>query len=331
MRRGGARGAAESDTPLWRPGRRSVELDVVGLGENSLDHICLLDELPGAGEKLELTDCDWQPGGQVASALLGCARLGLRAGYLGAVGADAAGESVLAPLGRAGVDLSGVRVLPAVGTRTAVVLIRRLDGERSVLAHRDPRLRLLPAQLEAKEVERARVLLIDASDPDASEWAARAARAAGIPVVLDADQLWPGAERLLRLTDFPVVARELAEELGETGSPADGLRALVRCGARLAVATCGRDGALARAGERSFSSPAFAVEVRDTTGAGDAFHTGFIWGLLRGFGEESVLRLANAVAGLSCTAVGAQQGLPRRGELERFLERHGGSHATGGG
>ncbi len=309
----------QSNAPLWRAVGGASDFDVVGLGENSLDHICLLDELPEPGQKCELAHYDARPGGQVASALLGCARLGLRASYIGAVGADAAGERVLEPLERAGVDLTGVRVLPAAGTRTAVVLIRRRDGERTVLARRDPRLRLIAAQLEAKEVERARVLHIDASDPDASEWAARAARAVGIPVVLDADHLWPGAERLLRVTDFPVVARELAEELGGTGSAADGLRALLRWGARLAVATCGDEGALARSSERSFLSPAFEIEVRDTTGAGDAFHAGFIWGLLRGFDTERVLRAANAVAGLSCMALGAQQGLPRSSELEAFL------------
>jgi sugar/nucleoside kinase (ribokinase family) len=240
------------------------------------------------------------------------------------VGEDEAAAHVLGPLQRAGIDLAGVRRIHGARTRTATILVRRGDGERTVLAHRDSRLRLAPTHLEAREIERARLLHLDASDPDAAVWAARTARRAGIPVVLDADRVWPHAERLLEVTDFPVVSRGFAEEWGGTGDPADGLIELTGLGARLAVATCGPDGAIARGGDETLTSPAFEIEAADTTGAGDAFHAGFIWALLQGFDAVRVLRVANAVAGLSCTALGAQEGLPRREELEAFLARHGG-------
>ena len=303
----------------------------MGLGENSLDHLCVLEHWPVPGEKSELRDYEARSGGQVASALLGCARLGLRVGYIGAVGVDDAAVTALDPLSRAGVDLSGVRRISGARTRTATILVRASDGERTVLARRDPRLRLQPARLEAREIERARVLHIDASDPDAATWAARTARRAGIPVVLDADRLWPNPDRLLAVTDFPVVSRQLAEEWGGTGDPADGLVKLAGCGATLSVVTCGEAGAIAQREGRRVDSPAFQVEAQDTTGAGDAFHAGFIWGLLQGFPAERVLRVANAVAGLTCTALGAQDGLPRQEELEAFLaHREPLSEAQGG-
>ncbi|MBW2384305.1 MAG: carbohydrate kinase family protein [Deltaproteobacteria bacterium] len=306
---------------LWTDWRSAADLDVVGLGECSLDQVCVVAELPVGGEKRSLLHYTAQPGGQVASAMLGCARLGLRAGYIGVVGLDPAAASVLAPLGRAGVELSGVRRVVGANTRTAVVLVRARDGERTVLAHRDPRLHLVTAQLEVSEIRRARVLQVDGSDPDASLWAARTAREAGIPVVLDADTLTPETERLLAVIDFPVVSREMAEELGGTGSPVDGLAKLAGWGARLAVVTCGSEGALARSGEQMLRSPCFDVDVQDTTGAGDAFHAGFIWGLLQGYGAERVLRVANAVAGLACTRLGAQAGLPRREEMLALVDR----------
>lgn len=307
---------------LWPESRLGASLDVVGLGECSLDHICVVDRWPEPGEKVDLADYGARAGGQVASALLGCVRLGLRAGYVGAVGGDASAEGVLGPLARAGVELEGVRRIPGARTRTATILVRRSDGERTVLAHRDPRLRLAPSRLEAREIERARLLHVDASDPDAALWAARTARRVGIPVVLDADSPWPHAERLLSVTDFPVVSRQLAEEWGGTGDPVDGLAKLAGMGARLAVVTCGADGAIARAADERLDAPAFEIEPEDTTGAGDAFHAGFIWGLLQGRTTTQVLRVANAVAGLACRALGAQEGLPRREDLERFLARN---------
>lgn len=313
-----------SSAALWKDWRPGAELDVVGLGECSLDQICVVDEFPAGAEKRPLLRHTTEPGGQIATAMLGCARLGLRAGYLGAVGDDPASEQVLAPLERAGVETTDVRRVAGAQTRTALIVVRQRDGERSVLAHRDPRLDIDPTSLDARQITRARVLHLDASDPDAALWAARTARENGIPVVLDADSLGPAPDRLLEVIDFPVVSRELAEEWGGTGSPADGLAKLAGWGARLAVVTCGSEGALARLGEQTIRSASFAdeaAEVVDTTGAGDAFHAGFIWGLLQGWPAERVLRVANVVAGIACTRLGAQQGLPTRSEVLSRLDR----------
>jgi sulfofructose kinase len=310
------------DRRLWQDRRPGCELDVVGLGENSLDHLCVVEHWPKPGEKADLVQYVARPGGQVATALLGCARLGLRVGYLGAVGSDPAADTVLGPLVRAGVDLGGVRRVPGAQTRTATILVRRRDGERTVLAHRDGRLTLATSRLEVREIVRARALHLDASDPDASLWAARTARAAGIPVVLDADHVWREAEQLLSVTDFPVVSRRFAEEWGGTGRPSDGLARLCASGARLAVATCGEEGAMARSQDLQWMAPAFAIDAADTTGAGDAFHAGFILALLCGESARETLRIANAVAGLACMALGAQEGLPRSEDLTAFLASH---------
>jgi sulfofructose kinase len=312
------------ELPLWPGPRPDAACDVVGIGEISADHVCVVDAFPATGAEIALDDYAFLPGGQVASAVRGCARLGLRASLVGSVGDDPSGEATLAPLARDGVDVSGVARIAGARTRLAVVLVERASGERTVLGYRDPRLRLEPARLDAGRIRRARVLHLDVRDPEAALWAARVARRAGIPVVLDAQAVWPGAGELLELVDFPIVSRRFAEEWGETGAVRDGLRALARCGShcRLAVVTLGELGAIAGAGERGFESPAYAVEVRDTTGAGDAFRAGFIWGLLQGLPAEAVVGAANAVAGLNCEALGAQGGLPSRARLEDFLRSH---------
>jgi sugar/nucleoside kinase (ribokinase family) len=316
--------------PLWQARERDADIDVLGIGENSLDHVYGFEGPVLLGDKHALSNHAERPGGQIASAMLGCARLGLRTAYVGAIGSDAAARTVLAPLERAGVDLSGMVEVAGAATRTATILVRPSDGLRTVLAHRDPGLALEPAQLDAGRIRSARALHLDACDPDLSEWAAGVARAAGIPVVLDVDHVWPNCERLLRLTDFPVVARQFADEIGEIDSPAECLDRLVGWGARLAVVTLGERGAVARSEQLTMSSSAFPVQARDTTGSGDAFHAGFIWGLLQGFGAERVLHVANAVAALTCEAPGAQEGLPTRDELEVFLaERSDTGRRTG--
>lgn len=270
----------------------------------------MLERIPKAGESLDALRWQLSPGGQIASAVLGCARLGLRCAYAGSVGDDPAAEVILRPLREAGIGLGGVRCRSGATSRSAVILVERRSGERSVLGFRDPRLALRPEELDADAIVRARVLHLDAVDPEASAFAARRAREAGVAVVLDADAVAPGLDALLPLVDFPIVSRSFAEEWGGTGSVRDGLAAVSGPGTRLAVATLGAAGALARCDEGWLESAAFDVAVTDTTGAGDAFHAGFIWGLLQGRDARGVLRAAHAVAALNCTALGAQAGLP---------------------
>ncbi len=314
--------------PLWRERGGPRDRDVLGIGQISLDRVCRVERLPPPGGKAELGPERVLPGGQIATAVLACSRLGLRVAFAGCVGGDRAAEQALAPLREAGVGLEGLRHVPGAATRSALILVEGKGGERIVLGRRDPALALAAADLDRAEIARSRALLLDAVDPDASRWAARVAREAGIPVVLDADCLRPGVERLVGEVDFPIVSRGFSEQLSEDASPVEGLRALCAGPAvRLAVVTLGDRGAIAASGQSGgvalIESPAHAVEVLDTTGAGDVFHAAFTWGLLEGWGAERVLRAANCAAALSCRGVGAQGALPTRDEVERELGARG--------
>jgi sugar/nucleoside kinase (ribokinase family) len=303
-----------------RPGAR--ELDLLGIGQCSIDHVCTVEGLPPIGGKEAMLAYEVLPGGQVATALLAGARLGLRGAFVGSAGTDADAGVVLAPLAAAGIDLTGVRRVPGAATRLATILVDRGSGERTVLWYRDPRLRLQPEDIPRERFARTRCVLLDGDDPDVAAYAATLARDAGVPVVLDVDALGAGIERLLSLADFPVVSRAVAEALGGAQGVRGGLARLAAGGARMPVVTLGDHGCLARLGEREFAVPGFAIRPRDTTGAGDVFHAAFIWGLLEGLEPEPLLRAANAAAALSCRALGAQGGLPTRAELGAFLRDH---------
>ena len=145
--------------------------------------------------------------------------------------------------------------------------------------------------------------------------------------MLDADALFPSWSSVLECVDFPVVSRHFADELGQSRDPRACLDALAARGARGAVVTLGEGGAIGRFGDRVIAVPAYPVGVRDTTGAGDAFHAGFATGLLRGLSAEACMRFACAVAALNCTGEGAQDGLPRIEEVEALQAR--GTMATG--
>lgn len=309
------------EVALWSP-LPPRPFDVLGIGESSLDQVALVDQHPPPGSKVAARGWLELAGGQVATALLACARLGLRAALITSVGDDPAGQRVLAPLRAAAIDLSGIRIVPGVPSRAAVILVDQKTGDRTVIYHRDARLALRVGDVSRERIQEGRVLHLDAVDPDLATWAAGAAREAGIPVILDADTVVPGMRRLLALVDFPIVARRFAEEFFGTRSAAEALQGLAALGARFPVVTLGERGAVGGGPGEMIESPAFPIAARDTTGAGDVFHAAFAWGLLQGLGGVQILRVANAAAALSCRALGAQGALPDSKELEDFLREH---------
>jgi sugar/nucleoside kinase (ribokinase family) len=296
---------------------------VLGIGENSLDRVCVADAQQPFGSKLSLFDYSEHAGGQIATAVLACARLELNCAYVGAVGDDPDAETVLTPLGEAGVDITGVKRVRGVRTRQAVILVEKESGERSVLEYRAPGLALAVADLKRAAIASARALLLDGGDPEVALWAARVAREAGTAVVLDVERSSSALKKLLRFVDFPIVSEGYAESWKAGGAQSEALCELAAHGARLAVATLGARGALGRCEDRVIESAAYRVSTRDTTGAGDAFRGGFLWALLRGMGAEAALRTANALAAMNCRALGAQGGLATLAELDAFQRDSG--------
>ncbi len=302
--------------PLLEP-PPAQPLDLLGVGECSLDTWLQVDALPQPGGKAAATDWCERPGGQVATAVLAAARLGLRTAYAGVVGDDAAAQAVLSPLRAAGVELSRVCVVPGARTRAAVIAVESGTGERSVLGYRDPRLAVGSAALTRLAPGEARLLLLDGTDLAVALALAERAREAGRAVVLDLDTPSPAAERLLALAAFPIVSERFA--VLAYGSPVAALARMNQLGAKLPVVTLGARGALAQLGAELLESPALKVAAADTTGAGDVFHGAFAFGLLQGLGAAELLRVANAAAGFACTGLGAQGAIPDAAQLSSIL------------
>ena len=290
--------------------------DVLGVGQCSLDEVARVDASPAPSGKARMRERRSAPGGQIATALLGCARLGWRAAFVSSVGSDAAAEAVLAPLRSAGIDLSRVHSVAEARTQSAWIWIDA-QGERTVLWDRDARLALAPGAVSRAEVAAARVVLLDAGDLELALRVAEFARDEHVPCVLDADAPAPGIEALLATASHPVISQSLAEAL--YGNAEAAVAALAKAGASLPVVTLGRAGALAWVHGELVATAAFAITPVDTTGAGDAFHAGVVHGLLSGFDAHELLHVSHALAACACLALGAQAGLPNREQLRAFL------------
>ncbi len=296
--------------------------DVVGLGLNSIDLVTVVANYPAPNSKQRLEHFDRLPGGQIATALSVCARLGWKSSYIGRFGGDDLGALSRASLTEVGVDLTPSTTVQDATNQFAVVLVDSRTGERTVLWHRHPGLSIDPSSVDRRAVTAGRVLIVDCHETAAATQAACYAREAGMLTIVDVEKVRPNVGDLLRHVDALIAAEQFPTEYTGYQSTGRALEALAReFGAPLVCVTLGDEGSLALCGGREIRTPAFRVPCVDSTGAGDAFRGGFAAACLRApDGElEEALRYANAVAALNCRELGARGGLPTADEVDQLL------------
>lgn len=295
-------------------------VDVAGVGINATDTVIELSRFPEFNSKLELSSTSVFPGGQVASALIACRRWGLSARYVGSLGDDAAAELQARELRRDKIESHLIRI-PRCSSQLSYILVDSSSGERTILWKRDARLTLHPKHLRREWVTRSKILLVDGHDTSAAAQAARWARSAGIPVVADVDNIYPGFEALLENTDYlfatgTFLRRFFRRHLCFSKSLPSLAR---RFGCGIVGVTLGRLGALAWNGERLHYSRGYRVKAVDTTGAGDIFHAGIVCGILKDWPLQEMLEFSCAAAALNCTARGARGGIKALHEIRKFM------------
>lgn len=297
--------------------------DVVGVGLNATDTLLLVSHFPAYAGKAPYDEEILSPGGQVASAMVACARLGLAVKYIGAVGDDERGRIQMESLRGPGINLDHVQVRRGCPNQSAYIIVDRSTGERTVLWRRDNCLRIEPSEITPEQIACTRLLHIDGHDTPAVAHAAAIARAAGIPVTVDVDVVYPGFDKVLPNTDYLIGSSEFPHAWTGESDPARALEAIQNeYGMRVAAMTLGAHGALVRHEGRLIYSPAFVVNCVDTTGAGDVFHGAFCYAVLQGMPMRQALDFSNAMAALNCAALGARGGLRGLDEI-RALMAHG--------
>lgn len=308
--------------PFSVPDPGSSPFDIVGFGLNSVDLLAVVAEYPVSNTKQRLQRFARLPGGEIATAMATCARLGWRSRYVGSFGDDDLGALSRDSLTAQQVDISAARTVEGAPNQFAVILVDARSGERTVLWDRHPALTMDPADVPVDAVTSGRLLMVDCYQTPASTRAARCAREAGIPTIIDVEKVRPGIADLLENIDAIIAAEDFATALTGHENLGRALEVMGRdFGASLACVTLGDGGSLAWCSGREIRTPPFQVDCVDCTGAGGAFRGGFAAACLAmpGGDVEDVLTYANAVAALNCRALGARGGLPDREEVERFM------------
>ena len=292
-------------------------IDCLGLGIIPLDILLEIPSFPALGGKQNATDMVMQGGGPVPNTMIGLARLGLRTGVIAAIGNDIIGTVTREELQRERVDDSWLITKRAVSD-LAAGFVEQKTGRRTIVLHRT--LEVKPRDIVTRRLPIPKLVHVDGRDIPACVKLARWAKSLGAIVSFDIGSKRNDVSPLLPLVDQLVVADAFALPYTRTRSAEAAIRKLTRVCPGTIIVTEGTRGQLAREDSQFTRGRAFRVPVIDTTGAGDAFHTGYLYGLLKNWSMARRLAFGAAVAALKCGSMGARAGLPSLKEVTGFLK-----------
>jgi sulfofructose kinase len=294
---------------------------IVCSGAATFDTIFKMDVLPKGPGKVLPSDAVQVAHGMASSAAAGAARLGGSSLLFARVGADAIGDKIIEDLSAAGVDCTYVRRVPGARSPLCAVLVDAA-GERLVVPFYDPKLDRSIDWLPLDRVAVADAALVDVRWPEGAAAVLGAARAAGIPAVLDAD-VGPAdvIARLAGLATHAVFSEPAATIVTGESDPREALRALGRRFADFVAVTAGPEGCFWLEREtgaiRQLKPP--PVVAVDTLAAGDVFHGAFTLAVAEGQAVPAAIAFANAAAALKCRTFGGRLGAPSRDEVIAVL------------
>ena len=293
---------------------------VVGLGQCCLDILGQTDCYPELDQKAELSSLLVQGGGPVATALVTLARLDVPVAMIGAVGDDEFGGQIRAGLVAEKVDCTYLVQSQGASSQVAFIAVDAA-GHRNIFWHRGTACLALPGSFWALLSDSVRILHLDGLHLEPAIAAAQVARKLNVTTVLDAGTLRPGVEELLPLIDHLVVSEKFARQISGHVDPEIGLQHLARYGATATTITLGHAGSLSMDAEgQVFRQAAFLGNAVDTTGCGDVFHGGYLYGLLQNWPLPQAVRFAAACAALKTRALGGRSALAGLQEVNSFLK-----------
>ncbi|MBF0319364.1 MAG: sugar kinase [Nitrospirae bacterium] len=287
---------------------------VAGLGQCSLDFLSFVDTFPAEDTKCEVSPWIIEGGGPVATALVTLSRLGVKTRFMGVTADDETGEKIRQGLIAEGVDISHMLTEKGGASQTACILINKKTAARTIFWSRSLKdeCAVTPPFLEG-----AQILHLDGLMEESSINAARQANTLGIPVMLDAGSVRCRTDELLPLCAY-VVCSERFSNVYAT-SHEETLRKLTALGVKFACVTLGAQGSLTDIGGHVYYHPADSIRAVDTTGAGDVFHGGCLYGILNHWPHEKIISFATAAAAMKCLKPGGRAGIPNLIAINRWL------------
>ncbi|UCH83749.1 MAG: sugar kinase [Candidatus Latescibacterota bacterium] len=289
---------------------RSV--DVFGLGQCCIDYLTTVDRFPAPDSKCEFSNLSIEGGGPVATAMVALSRWGLSCAVAGVVGDDGFGSMITRSLIDERVDTHNLLVRKGGCSQFAFITAEPGTGRRTVFWRRPTGDALRPDEVDLAAVRRAGLFYTDGLMTNASLAAAREARKAGVPVVVDAGTLRDGMIDLARTSDVFLASETFARQLAGDDPPVAACRQIASLGPRVSGVTLGHRGYVAMDGDTVIERPAHKADTVDTTGCGDVFHAGVAYGVVAGWDVAKSLDFGAWAAAMVSKKLGGRRGIPKK-------------------
>lgn len=294
---------------------------VFGVGQCCLDYIGKVGAYPQPDVKCEFSDMVIQGGGPVATALVALSRWGVSCAFAGVVGDDLFGPMIRASLIDEGINTGGLLVRNGFDSQFAFIVAEPGVARRTIFWRRPTGAPLTPREIDYHTIRNTKVLHTDGLFIEASLAACKAAKTAGVPVVVDAGSMREGMLDLAGASDYFLASETFAKTFAGNDNPLDACRKIAELGPRVVGVTLGPKGYVALDRGRFIERPAYQVEAVDTTGCGDVFHAGFIYGLIKKWDVDASLDFAAWAAARVSLKLGGRAGIPPLDETSVFERR----------
>lgn len=288
------------------------------IGITVLDRIWYLNDLPREGGKFVAQNYTEVGGGPAATAAVAAAKLGATVDFIGRVGDDETGKTLLAELAALGVNTRYTRVIKGARSSQSAVLVD-VHGERIIANYPSPDLPAGADWFTDIDFSQWDMVLADVRWHDGAKRAFALARQAGVPTLLDADVTPQAIDDLVALSDHAAFSAPGLQRLTGLVEPAAALKEAQMLTKGYVYVTQGAQGCFWLEKGELKHQPGFSVNVVDTTGAGDVFHGALAISLARQNARAEAVRFASAVAALKCTRPGGRAGIPDDDQTRSFM------------
>lgn len=296
---------------------------VLVVGSANMDMVVTIDRFPNPGETLIGNQFGMYPGGKGANQAVACAKLGAETVFIGKMGNDLFRDQLVANMEANGVIMNELLTDPMEPTGIALIYVNS-SGQNEIVVVSGSNMKLSPENIQAKAdlFKEAGIVLsqLELALPTVQE-AARITRKHRGVFILDPAPAVKLPQELLKNVDYLTpndleLAVLTGQKIHDLNSAGQAARALIKAGVRNLIITMGSQGALWINDSGVYHYPSQAVDVVDSTAAGDAFNGAFAYSLAIGKPVPEAIGFANRVAAFSITRLGAQSSMPTLNDLQ---------------
>ena len=304
--------------------KKNTQFDVVGFGIAALDYICLVDEVANFNNAIFIADVNFFGGGVVPTALVALQRLGGKSSFITLLGEDWIGKEIINGLEKEKIDCSGINFIDNFKSPFSFVQVSKKDGERAIAFYPGSSSLLKFTERAKYLISKSKILHLDGLRPDENLKAAEFAHKQGLKVMIDANKVLEGTDKVLANADYLILPQSFLYDYTGLKDIKDALLKIKKeYEPEILVTTLGIEGSVALINKDFLHVETFKeVERKDTTGAGDVYHGAFLFGIIHGWSLKNIMIFSSAVSSIKCMSYGGRNGIPNFEATMKFLKGH---------